>query len=140
FAEFAFADGLAQIDVGGGDDADVHLDFLNSTEVHETLVLQDAQDFGLRVEAHGGDLIEEERAAIGDFKEALLGGDSGGECTFDMAEERGLKQLRGHGAGVDGDEGLVTPRRVVMESLGDELLAGSALTLDENGRARGRDL
>ena len=76
FAEFSFADGLAEIDVGGGDDADIDLDFLNAAEVHEPLVLQHAEDFGLGVEAHGGDFIEKKRAAVGDFKETFFGSDS----------------------------------------------------------------
>ncbi len=108
--------------------------------MHEAPVLQDAQNLGLRVHAHGGDLVEEERAAVGDFEEAFLGGDGGGERALDVAEERGLEQLGGHGAGVDGDEGLVAARRVGVDGLGDELLAGAAFALDEDGGAAGRDL
>ena len=93
FAEAAFADRLAQIDVGGGDDAHVHLNLLHAAQMHEAAVLQDAQDLGLGVHAHGGDLVHEERAAVGDFKEAFLGGDGRGECALDVAEERGFQQL-----------------------------------------------
>ncbi len=57
-----------------------------------------------------------------------------------MAEERGLEQLRRHGAGVDGHEGLVAARRVGVDGLGDEFLAGAAFALNENGGAAGRDL
>ena len=46
----------------------------------------------------------------------------------------------GHGAGVDGDKGLVAAGRVGVDGLGDELLAGAAFALDENGGAAGRDL
>ena len=72
FAEAAVAHRLAQVDVGGGDDAHVHLNLLNAAQVHEAAVLQHAQDLGLRVHAHGGDLVQEERAAVGDFEEAFL--------------------------------------------------------------------
>jgi len=106
-AELAVANGLAKIDVGGGDDAHVHLNLRDSAQVHEAAVLQDAQDFGLGVHAHGDDLVQEERTSVGDFKEAFLRGYGRGECALDMAEERGFEQLRGHGAGVDGDKGLV---------------------------------
>ena len=140
FAEAAVAHCLAQIDVGGGDDAHVHLDLLDAAEVHEAPVLQHAQNLGLRVHAHGGDLIQEERAAVGHFEEALLGGDGRGEGALDVAEERGLQQLGGHGAGVDGDEGLVAARRVGVDRLGDQLLAGAALALNQDGRAAGRNL
>ena len=46
---------------------------LHAAQVHELAVLQDAQDLGLRLHAHGADFIEEERAAIGDFEQAFLG-------------------------------------------------------------------
>ncbi len=93
FAEAAFADCLAQVDVGGGDDAHVHLNLLHAAQVHEAAVLQHAQNLGLGVHAHGGDFVQEERAAVGHFKEAFLGGDGRGECALDVAEERGFKQL-----------------------------------------------
>ena len=71
-AEAALADLLAQVDVGGGEDAHVDLNLLNAAEMHEALVLENAQDFGLGVHAHGGDFVEEERAAVGDLEEAFL--------------------------------------------------------------------
>ena len=108
--------------------------------MHEAAILQHAQDLGLRVRAHGGDFVEEERAAVGDFEEALLGGDGGSERALDVAEERGLEQFRRHGAGVDGHERLVAARRIGVNGLGDELLAGAAFALDQNGGAAGRDL
>ncbi len=93
FAEAAFADGNLEVDVGGGDDADVDLDLLHAAEVHEAAVLEDALDLGLHVHAHGADLIEEESAAVGYFKESLLRRDGRGEGAFDVAEEGGFKQL-----------------------------------------------
>ena len=49
-----------------------------------------------------------------------------------MAEEGGFKQFGGHGAGVDGNERLVLARRVGMDGLGDEFLAGAALAADQH--------
>src|ERR1019366_3444472 len=72
FAEAAFANHLAKIHVGGGDDADVHLHFLSAAQVHELAILQHAQNLGLRVHAHGANFVEEERAAIGNLKQSLL--------------------------------------------------------------------
>ena len=129
-----------EIDVGGGDDADVDLDFVGAAEMHEAAVLQDAQDLGLHVHAHGADFVEEERAAVGDFEEAFFRGDGGGERAALVAEERGFEQIGGDGAGVDGDEGLVAAGRVGVDGLGDELFAGAAFALDEDGGAAGRDL
>ena len=57
FAELALAHGLPQIDVGGGDDAHIHLHLLHAAQVHELAVLQDAQNLGLRLQVHGADFI-----------------------------------------------------------------------------------
>ena len=64
-----------QVDVCGCDDADVDLYLGDATDVHEAAVLQDTQNLGLHVEAHGADLVEEECASVGHFEETLLGGD-----------------------------------------------------------------
>ncbi len=108
--------------------------------MHEAAVLQDAQDLGLHVHAHGADLVEEERAAVGDFEEAFFRCDGGGKGAFDVAEEGGFEELGWHGTGVDRNEWAIAARRVGMDSLGDELFAGAAFALNENGGAAGRDL
>ena len=95
FAEAALFDGLLEVDVGGGDDADVDLDLLVAAHVHEAAVLEDAQDLGLHVHAHGADLVEEEGATVGYFEEAFLGGDGGGEGAALVAEEGGFEELGG---------------------------------------------
>jgi hypothetical protein len=136
----AVAHGLAQIDVGGGEDAHIHLNLLDAAEVHEAAVLQHAQNLGLRVHAHGRNLVEKERAAVGHFEQAFLGRDRRSERALDVAEERRLQQLRRHGAGVDGHEGLVAARRVGVDGLGDNLLARAALALNQNRRPAGRHL
>ncbi len=68
FAEPAFAHRLAQVDIGGGDDADVDLDLLNAAKLHEAAVLQHAQDLCLRVHTHRADFVQEERAPVGDLR------------------------------------------------------------------------
>ena len=72
FAEAAFFHHLAEIHVGGGDDAHVHLNFLHAAQVHELAVLQHAQNLALRVHAHGADFVEEEGAAVGNFEQPFL--------------------------------------------------------------------
>ena len=108
--------------------------------MHEAAVLQDAQDLGLHVHGHGADLVEEECAAVGYFEEAFFCGDRRGEGAFYVAEEGGLQQVRGDGAGVDGDEGACRGEGICVDGLGDELFAGAALALDEDGGTAGGDL
>src|SRR6185369_5254383 len=93
-----------EIDVGGSDDADINLNFVHPAQMHELAVLKDAKNFALGVEAHGADLVEKQGAAIGDFKQALLGGDGAGKRAFDVPEKSGFKQVGRHGAGVHRNE------------------------------------
>src|SRR5258708_22718574 len=57
-----------------------------------------------------------------------------------MSKERGLQQVCGHGSAVDRHKRAVLARRIGVDGLGDQLLAGAALSLDQNGGAAGRDL
>ena len=92
---------------------------MHAAQVHKLAILQHPQDFGLRIQTHGPDFVKEQRASVGNFKQALLGGDSTGKRALDVAEERGLEQVRRHGSGVDRDESPVAARRIQMQRLGD---------------------
>ncbi len=137
FAKLAFAHGLPQIDVGGRQDAHVHLDLVHPAQVHEAPVLQHAQDLGLRIHSHGADLVQEQGAEVGHLKKALLGGNSGSERTLDVAKEGRFEQIAGHGARIDGHKGFVPARGIGMERFRDQFLAGSAFALDQDGGAGG---
>ena len=52
-----------------------------------------------------------------------------------MAEQRTLHQSLGKSGAVDGDEGLVGARTLVVDRPGEQLLAGARLALDQHGRA-----
>src|SRR5262249_24894473 len=57
-----------------------------------------------------------------------------GEGAAHVAEERGLEERLGNGATVFADERLLLARAVVMDGAGGELLAGSALAVDDDGQ------
>ena len=57
-------------------------------------LLQDAQQFHLHRQAHVADLVEEQRAALGDFEAALAGGDGAGERALLVAEQLGSRAAR----------------------------------------------
>ena len=88
FAEFAFPHQHLQINIGGGDHAHIHLQLMDAAQVHEFAVLQDTQNLGLGFHAHGADLIQKNGAAVGHFKQALLGRNSAGESALHVAEQR----------------------------------------------------
>src|SRR5205085_11924813 len=71
-----------EIFVRRGDDAHVDLNRLLSADALERLLLQHAQHFGLRLQTHVADLIEEQRAAVGEL-----------ELPFAIVEDRNSTRL-----------------------------------------------
>ena len=120
---------MREIFVGRGEDADVHLDGFRAAQAHEFAFLNHAQQLGLRFRADGGDFVEENRALIGDFEEALFRGDGAGERALHVAEKLRFEQIHRNRAGVDGDESLVRARGCGMNRLGDQFLAGAAFAV-----------
>ena len=139
-AEAAFFHLLLQVDVGGGDDADVDLDRLHAAEAHELALLHHPQQLGLRLDRDVANLVEEDAALVGQVEHALLRVDRPGERALDVAEEGRLEQVGRQVAGVDRDERLVGARRVAVDGPRHQLLAGAALAGDEDGRAARRRL
>ena len=64
------ATSCVEVGVGGGDDADVDLDGAAARRAGGLLLLDEAQQLGLEVEADVADLVEEERAAVGGADDA----------------------------------------------------------------------
>ena len=107
FPKGAALDGLAQVPVGGGDDADVQLDALLAAHLHELPLLDHPEELGLDVEAEIGDLVEEKGAVIGQFEEAVLGLVGPGKGALDVAEEFAFQQGLHQGGAVHRHEFLV---------------------------------
>ena len=93
FAETALFDGLLQVPVGGGNDADMGLPLLGLPNAFVFLFLKETEELGLNLDGQLANFIQEERAALGqsDFAPGL--GGSAGEGPFDVAEELALEQL-----------------------------------------------
>ena len=72
------------------------------------------------------DLVEEQRAAVGELEAAFARAirRAGVRAGFG-AEKLGLDQLGRQRAAVDGDERAVLDRRVRLDDLGDAFLAGA---------------
>src|SRR5216117_265801 len=80
------------------------------------------------------DLVQEQRAAVGQLEAAQppLGG--AGERPALVAEQLALDQRLGDRRTVDGDERPVAPVGKVVDRARDQLLAGATLAIDEHGR------
>ena len=90
-----------QVPVGGGDDAHVDLDRVLAADPLEGLLLQHAQHLRLHLQAHVADLVEEQRAAVGQLELAAAPGERAGERALLVAEQLGLDQLLGDRGAVD---------------------------------------
>src|SRR5690606_34676360 len=96
-------------------------------------LLKHAQQLDLHVEAHVPDLVEEQRAAVGELEAAGAGADGTGEGAFLVTEQLGLEQIAGDCGAVDRDERSGSSVRELVDAPGDELLAASGLAGDEHG-------
>ena len=85
-AETAVRGGSAQIAIRGRNDAHVHTDRLSTADALEFTLLEDPQECGLRVSREFADFIQENGAAICQFKTAKSALHRAGEGAFLMAE------------------------------------------------------
>ncbi len=107
----------------------------------ELALLQRAQELHLHLDRDLADLVEEERAAVGELEAPRLARHGAGERAALVAEELALDELLRDGRAVDLDERLVLAARVLVQRAGDELLARAALAGDEHrGRRVGHAL
>ena len=104
FAQLALLHRFERIDVGRGDDAHVDRLLVPAAEAAEAALLQHAQQLDLRRRRHLADLVEKQRAAIGELEAALAAIGRAGERALLVAEDLALEQRFGNGGAVDGDK------------------------------------
>src|SRR5216683_3265234 len=99
FAQTLIGESFRNIDVGGGQDADVHLDHRAAAEAGELLVLQNVQQLGLQRRGHLADLVEQDSALVANLKFAGLGMIGAGESSSFVSEQFTFEQVcRNRGA------------------------------------------
>lgn len=125
--ETLFMDRLLQILVGGGNDADIETavrlvangtgpTFLYGTQKHL---------LGFRCEvAH---LVQEQRAAFGFMEITFLGTVRTRECPSDVSEESRRRKFFGERSAVHSYKRLSCPLALVVQQVGDMLLARAVL-------------
>ena len=96
--------------VGRGDQADVDPDRLGAADAHELALLEHAQQLDLHLERQLADLVEEQRAAVGQLELADLARVRAGERPPLVAEQLGLQDLGRDRGAVDGQEAAWRPR------------------------------
>ena len=82
------------------------------------------------------DLVEEQRAAVGDLEQAARVALGAGEGAAHVAEQRRFQQRLRDGGAVLADERAIAARAVGVDGARDQLLAGAALALDDDRQRR----
>ena len=120
--------------MGGGDDAHVDRDVGVAADAAEGARLEHAQQLGLEPRSHLPDLVEEQRAAVGQLEQSLAELLGVGERALLVAVQLALEQLLGDRAAVELDERSAGARAVTVEVARHQLLAGAGLAEDQHGR------
>ena len=102
----AFAHGFFQITVRGGDHADIDLHITDAADAADFVFLQYAQEFGLQEGGEFADFIEENRAAVGRFEQALLHLLGVGEAPFSWPKSSLSISVSGMAAQLMGTKGF----------------------------------
>ncbi len=132
FPESRGADLGRQILVGRGQHAHVHPHACCPADRLDDLLLQRAQHLRLRLQAHVADLVEEQRAAVGELELAAPIRGGAGERSLDVPEQLALDQLLGDRGAVDFDERSGSTAAHRVDAARDELLAGAVLAVDQH--------
>ena len=139
FPELPVFHHLLQVPVGCRDHAGVGRNGLRSAEPLKRAVLQNPQQFDLDMQRDFPDLIKKDRSAFRQFEPPLAHLHRAGERAAFVAEEFALQQIFRQGRTVNRDK-PAGPAAALMDRLGDKLLAGAALSGDQNGGPGRRNL
>ena len=139
-AKHSLAHGLFQIDVSSRDDAHINAPRTGVAERRELALLNNAQQAHLGLGRNVANLVEKDRAAIGNFEQSFLGGNRTREGAARMTEKFRLQQLGRNVRAVYGNERAVGPRTGFVNCFGDQLFAGPAFSGNQNRGTGGRNL
>ena len=129
--------------VGGREHAHVHAHAVVPAHRVHDLLLQHAQHLGLRLEAHVADLVEKDRAVVGQLEAPAPVRHGAGERPAHVAEQLALDQLLGDRRAVDLDEGPAAAPAQRVDAARHQFLARAVLAEDQHpavGRRRHGDL
>src|SRR5271168_5098228 len=138
-AEAALADAIFQVVVGGRDQPKINFFGRAAAEALHGTLLQDAQEFALKVGIESSDFIEEDSAALRQFNQAGLGGIGPGERALFVAEEFRFHQGFRESGTVEGYEGLSCTVAALDDGIGDELFANTTFAAQDHAGVGARN-
>src|SRR5215472_7188522 len=123
---------LGDVDVGGRQDADVHLDDRTAPQAGELLILQNVQQLGLQQGRHLADFVEQDGPLVAKFKLARLGMGGSRESPGFVPEQFALQQIRRNRSAIYLEERAVSAGRQLVNQPRQHFLAGAAFTEQQN--------
>ena len=125
--------GLFDVDIRCGDDADVDSEQPAAAQPGKLLVLEYVEKLGLEPGGHFSDFIEKDGAVVAKLEQSWLGLDGSRECPRLVSEEFALEQIRREGSAVDFEKRARRPRRMRVELPRYEFLARAGFAEEKNG-------
>ena len=139
FAEAAAPHLRLQVAIGRGDHAHIDMARALLADALELALLQHAQKLALKLERYLADLVEEQRAAVGELEPADAVAQRAFERALGVAEEFAFEQLGRDRRAIDPDQRPVAAAARLVDRARHQLLAGAGLAGDQHRRIGWRD-
>ncbi|HKS81207.1 MAG TPA: hypothetical protein VJR23_06845 [Candidatus Acidoferrales bacterium] len=136
-SKFTFGHHARQVPARCCHEPSVHTNRMDAAEPFKFLLLHNSQKLRLKFEGNITDLIQEQRAFVGQIKTPNLPVERTREGTSFMTEEFALEQSSGDRSAIDFCEGAILPATSQVDSASDEFLAGSSFAQDQDCGIRG---
>ncbi len=131
------SDFFGKLAMSGRHDAHVVTLGMTAAESGHLAGFEHAQELRLKADGQIADLVEEQRAAVGELERAGAVGVGTGVGALHVAEQIAFDQRLARSAAVEDDERRFAPRAVLVDGARGELLACPALAEKKNRRMRG---
>ena len=125
-----------EVAVGGREHAHVDLDLAVAAQPGELAILEDVEELGLERRRHLADLVQHDRAALGELELADACRAGAGEGAALVAEQLAFEEVGRQRRAVDLHERLGPPRRPPVQLARDHFLADAALAAQQHADVR----
>src|SRR5439155_13076546 len=121
-----------QLPIGGANHSHLDLFVFLRANAAELSILQQLQQLGLKSQIQLGNLVQEKGAAMSLFHAAGLRTVGARERALFVSEQFAFEQGARNSGTVNLDERTALPRGEAVDHAGDDVLAGSTLTLNQH--------
>ena len=123
---------LIEVAPRGREEAHVDGEGPLAADTGDGAALDRAEQLRLQLQRELADLVDQERAAVGALEDALAHRHRAGERPLLVPEQLRLDQVGRDGGAVEDDEGAIATPALLVERLGELLLAGARLPFQDH--------